>query len=232
MFVFENQKFYLESHLVLELLELRPTGFFWKDKNSVYLGCNEVFARSLGLSSAAEIVGKTDQDFPMTDEETDAFREDDRWVIETAQPKFNIEEYTTVAEGKHVTLSTNKIPLMDKKHNVIGVLGAYSWIKNGKETSPTGLTKRQTICIHYLTRGMTIKQIATALNLSPRTVEHYLDAVKIKWSCYTRHELIEKAMTIFFNEVDIEMREIYRSSLKMRNHVRHLKNETGSSISL
>ncbi len=45
----EGQKFWLESGLVLELLKQIPASVFWKDRNSVYLGCNDAFAYSLGL---------------------------------------------------------------------------------------------------------------------------------------------------------------------------------------
>lgn len=54
------------------------------------------------------------------------------------------------------------------------------------------LSKRQSECLYYLTKGMSIKQIAKKVNLSPRTVSHYLDAVKIKLNCTRRSDLIEK----------------------------------------
>jgi len=61
------------------------------------------------------------------------------------------------------------------------------------------LTKRQLDCLLYLVKGLTIKQIGCELMLSPKTVEHYLDAVKTKLNCHTRSELIEKAFQ--FNDV-------------------------------
>ncbi len=38
--------------------------------------------------------------------------------------------------------------------------------------------------------------IARALNLSPRTVEHHLNAAKIKMNCLSKEELITKAWTL------------------------------------
>ncbi len=55
------------------------------------------------------------------------------------------------------------------------------------------LTDRQADCLYYLVNGMSIKQIAKRLILSPRTVEHYLEAVKMKMGCESRVELFEKA---------------------------------------
>lgn len=59
------------------------------------------------------------------------------------------------------------------------------------------LSSRQKECLFHLVRGMTIKQVADTLKLSPRTVEHYIEAVKAKLDCNTRFDLIEKYRTIF-----------------------------------
>lgn len=55
------------------------------------------------------------------------------------------------------------------------------------------LTQRQKDCIFYLTKGMTIKQIAKKLNLAPKTIEHYLKNIRTKLNCKTRAELIIKS---------------------------------------
>lgn len=60
-------------------------------------------------------------------------------------------------------------------------------------TEITILTKHQRECLKYFAKGMTLKQIGTTLDLSPRTVEHYLHAAKIKLKCQDRYELIKKA---------------------------------------
>ena len=68
--------------------------------------------------------------------------------------------------------------------------------KPSDATTSYHLTKRQADCLHYLMKGMSIKQIAKSLSLSPRTVEHYLEAVKTKMDCESRVELFEKATQI------------------------------------
>lgn len=133
MVITEAQKFWLESDFVLELLKQIPASVFWKDKDSVYLGCNDAFANSLGLSSPAEIIGKTDYDLPTTKEESDAFRADDKQVIESRKPKLNIEEYQTLTDGRSIALLTNKVPLFDQQNQVIGILGIYHDITERKK---------------------------------------------------------------------------------------------------
>lgn len=133
MVVTKTQRFWLESDFILELLKQIPASVFWKDKNSVYLGCNNAFAYSLGLSSPKEVIGKTDYDLPTTKEESDAFRADDKQVIESKRPKLSIEELQTLSNGKKVILLTNKVPLLDKKNNVMGILGIYYDITERKQ---------------------------------------------------------------------------------------------------
>jgi DNA-binding CsgD family transcriptional regulator len=55
------------------------------------------------------------------------------------------------------------------------------------------LTKRQKQCLFHLLKGMTIKEIANSLQLSPRTVEHYFETIKVKLNCKSRFDLFEKA---------------------------------------
>lgn len=106
---------------------------FWKDVNSVYQGCNEALATSLGLKNCAEIVGKTDYDLPTSKEQSDAFRADDRWVMETKQAKLDIEETQTLADGTTRVLSTSKTPLFNEYGEVTGVLAIYYDITEHKE---------------------------------------------------------------------------------------------------
>lgn len=59
---------------------------------------------------------------------------------------------------------------------------------------PNRLSTRELECLFFLLRGKTTKVIARILNLSPRTVESYIDQVKSKLACASKEELIEKAI--------------------------------------
>lgn len=129
----EEKRYWLERDFVLELLKQVPAHIFWKDKKGVYLGCNDTFANALGFSSPGEVVGKTDFDLPTTREESEAFRKDDKEVITSKKPKLNIEEEQTLPNGNKVSLLTNKVPLLDRNKNVVGILGIYHDITWQKE---------------------------------------------------------------------------------------------------
>ncbi len=110
-----------------------PQFIFWKDRNSVYLGCNENQAKVAGLSSPKEIVGKTDYDLPWKKEEADFFREGDQRVMDSGVGEYHIIEPQLQSDGKQAWLDTNKVPLLDKDGNVIGILGTYEDITERKQ---------------------------------------------------------------------------------------------------
>ena len=73
---------------------------------------------------------------------------------------------------------------------------ARSFLKYNKLNLSTGLSKQQLECLNYLATGLSIKKISQKLNLSERTVEHYLEAVKEKLDCGSRAELIWKSLAL------------------------------------
>jgi two-component system, NtrC family, sensor kinase len=122
-----------ESQQLLELvINNIPQLIFWKDRNSVYLGCNRNFACIAGVGEPQNIVGKTDYDLPWTKEESDWYRECDVRVTASNQPQLHIIETQLQADGKQIWADTSKIPLHDAEGNVIGILGTYEDITERK----------------------------------------------------------------------------------------------------
>ena len=56
------------------------------------------------------------------------------------------------------------------------------------------LSKRQNEILHLIIRGKTVKEISKLLQLSPRTVGHYFDTVKMKFNVSTKSELIARTI--------------------------------------
>lgn len=56
------------------------------------------------------------------------------------------------------------------------------------------LSARQMEVLFFLLCGKTSKEIAKILNLSTRTAESYLEAIKLKFNCDTKSQLIEKSI--------------------------------------
>lgn len=110
-----------------------PAFIFWKDRNSIYLGCNMNFALSAGLNNPKEIIGKSDYDLPWSKEDSDFYRAVDKKVMDAGKSELNFEESQTAKDGSKKWLRTSKIPLYDDANNVIGILGTYEDITAKKE---------------------------------------------------------------------------------------------------
>lgn len=118
--------------MLFMILDTIPQSVFWKDPEGRYLGCNKPFSRAAGVEDPEEIIGKTDFDLPWTREESEAYRADDRMVLETRQPKLRILETQQQADGKHLEVETSKAPLLDGNGHPFAVLGIYEDITERK----------------------------------------------------------------------------------------------------
>ena len=128
----------LESAKLLRLvLDTIPQKVFWKNIDSRYLGCNQLFASDAGLSSPEQIVDMTDFDLPWTEEEAQFYRECDRRVMDRNKPEIGIIESQRNNKGDKTFLETNKVPLLDDNGQVIGILGTYHDITRIKEAELT-----------------------------------------------------------------------------------------------
>jgi two-component system, cell cycle sensor histidine kinase and response regulator CckA len=122
-----------QAALLEQVIAHVPCAVFWKDRQGVYLGCNEQSARDLGLDSAAQIVGKTDYELQFDREEADFFVRCDREVMERGRPLLDIEETQHRPGGEQAALLTNKVPLRDASGEVVGLLGVYADITRRKK---------------------------------------------------------------------------------------------------
>lgn len=110
-----------------------PQFIFWKDRNSVYLGCNQNLATAAGIENPEQIVNKTDYDLAWKTEEADFYRKCDRRVMESNTAELGIVEPQLQADGKKAWIETNKVPLHDAEGKVIGILGTFQDITVRKE---------------------------------------------------------------------------------------------------
>lgn len=116
-------------HIVLDSI---PTRVFWKDRNSVFVGCNHWAAYDAGFASVTDVVGKTDYDL-YAKEDAERFIEDDQRVMRTDMPKLFFEETLPQLSGATKWVLTSKVPLRDSDGTVIGLLGTYDDITVRKQ---------------------------------------------------------------------------------------------------
>lgn len=59
------------------------------------------------------------------------------------------------------------------------------------------LTSREQDCLYFYMKGFSSKETAEKLNLSPRTIEYYIDNIKSKLGVGKRSELIKRALHFY-----------------------------------
>jgi len=120
-----------QTHMLPFVLDTVQQRVFWKDINHVYQGCNRQFAKDAGLLNPDDIFGKTDYDIN-PEEQAEAYRNDDRNIIESGNSRLNYEEMLIQQDGSIRWLNTSKVPLFNKSGKIIGVLGSYEDITEQK----------------------------------------------------------------------------------------------------
>ncbi len=125
-----NRRLDREQMLLRSLIDSIPDLIFFKDKDSVYLGCNKAFERFSGLPEAAQ-VGKTDYDLFDADSAS-LFQARDKAMMQTGNPR-RYEEWVTYPDGRKVLLDTLKTPYFDNHDNLLGLIGISRDITELKE---------------------------------------------------------------------------------------------------
>lgn len=110
--------------LLQNVLDALPAAIFCKDRQSRFIGCNKAFAGSVGITTTAELIGKTDNDFPWRDRAAE-YQADDRAVFASEEAKLGILEPLRREDGTQIWLETNKVPLRNDNGSVIGLVGTF-----------------------------------------------------------------------------------------------------------
>ncbi len=126
-----------QQELLTSILAHIPHSVFWKDRNSVFLGCNQQFARDMGVPSPLEVIGRTDFELPGASPRADAYRRDDRDVMASGVPRIAFEESVHCPAGEVSWVLTSKVPLKDSEGTVKGLVGIYVDISERRRQEAT-----------------------------------------------------------------------------------------------
>jgi len=166
-------------YLLKTIIDTTPMQVFWKDRDLRYLGCNPAFAIDAGKASPDEVVGKDDYQMAWS-ANADAYRSDDRHVIESGIPKLFYEESITSPIGNVSWVRTAKIPLRDEDNEIIGVLGIYEDITARKQA--TDQLRKLSLAVEQSPITIVITNVDAAIE--------YVNDAFIKNTGYSREEVI------------------------------------------
>jgi two-component system cell cycle sensor histidine kinase/response regulator CckA len=119
------------QQMLQTVLDTIPLRVYWKDRDSVFLGCNRAYHSDYGFDSPEKIVGM--DNFDLNPVWAERYRADDQQVMQSGVPRLNYEEPKTRLDGTQRWHRTSKAPLRDLDGNIIGVLGINEDITERKQ---------------------------------------------------------------------------------------------------
>lgn len=206
-----------------DILGSLPGYVFWKNDQSIYLGCSDGFAIIAGFSSKKDIIGLTDLQLPWKSKASD-FTEEDRLVLQGQ--KTSTVQTLTIAKNERLTTVTRKTGIRGPNHEIVGVIGEIqvilersrgevdhldpsekhifnSIILSAEEIKKNflGMPTREAECLYFLLRGFTAKEIGKKMGVASRTIEHYTDYLKVRFGVQNKAELLDKAIGLGYPSI-------------------------------
>ncbi len=99
--------------------------FYVKNRRFEIVACNPALLRLFNLRAREEILGRSESLFFPPSLMT-SIHQDDVDVLETGKPLLNRVELIADEFGRLIWVSTNKLPLRDRKQRVVGLMGTTS----------------------------------------------------------------------------------------------------------
>lgn len=198
------------QELLKNVLNTVPSRIFWKDTNSVYIGCNDLFAKDAGFDSSNEIIGKTDFNLPWSTTQASSYILDDKKIMQSGKSKLNIEESQTRENNSETWLEISKIPLVDSKNSTVGILGSYTDITERK-IMQRSLQESET-------RHRAIFQSAVdgIIIIDTRGIIETINPAIIKIFGYTSDELVGNNISMLMPEPFASQHDIFISSFTQK----------------
>lgn len=207
------------------ILDQIPGICFIKDLHLDYAWINQGGINATRLGNREAIIGKSDYQMPWQFL-ANKFIEQDILSLQ-GKTQFTIEENPPDQKGDISLALLKKSPFFSKQNNIQGVMcvgfeisrACYKDIfslfmasnlqfkdfaripdinKRDFLYGELKFSKRQAQLISYLLKGHSKKSIGKYLNLSPRTIEFYLNNIKDKLGCTNKTDIVDKAFELGF----------------------------------
>ncbi|WOD39613.1 PAS domain S-box protein [Nodosilinea sp. E11] len=167
--------------LLQTVLDTVPLAIFWKNRQSVILGCNQQFVQASGLTTPDEAIGKNTLDLGYTATEAQAYIETDGQVMASGVPRIGVQETITPVGGEQRWVETNKLPLRDWTGNVIGVVGTFQDITERKQAEAIirQQAERETVLRKITQRIRQSLDLSAILNTAVEQMQHTLQTDRV-----------------------------------------------------
>ncbi len=212
-----------DINFYINILHQLPGMIVIGDKESRCIFANKYTTRLFGYLNEDSMLGITPYDMKCNAvESASSFMSQNEFVYQTGN-ELTILDIHKYADGQQKILLTKKIPYHEN-NEIIGTIchcieihsatlsqtcaalinsdkKFYTKVSANERSYTldfkihnTQLSERELDCLFYLLRGNSMKKIGKQLDISPRTVERYLEQSKYKLNCENRADLVEKCL--------------------------------------
>lgn len=218
---------YLKNVSFEGLINSLPGIIWFKNQELNYIASSQQLNEFVGFPVKDYIIGKNDYQLPW-EQFAKVYQDGNKKIISTGKSiiflhpmqMFNSQQIIILTQKSPVYDESQKIVGVNGTVSVVATLecfqnilklNQYDYSVTGKnknydpiqyelsnDFSQFDLSKRETICLFYLIRGKTAKEIAEIIYLSKRTVEKHIDNIRLKLHCNTKSEIIAKAIDAGF----------------------------------
>lgn len=127
-----DHQYQTDRELLEAFLEHIPDNVFFKDRQSRFIRISRAMANYCGLPEPSHAVNKADCDI-FTSEHAELAYADEQEIIRTGRPMVGIEEKETWPDGRESWVLTTKVPLRDRRGQIIGTMGIAHNITDRKQ---------------------------------------------------------------------------------------------------
>jgi DNA-binding CsgD family transcriptional regulator len=210
---------------LLDYINQAPGLCLIKDTSSKLMACSPKLTKLLGFRTPDDLYGKTDFDlrcdaskgakqFIIQDKQAfenginhavDIYRYSESGIMAIYHEKKAIFDTKNGVCGlsfsgtelfKSHTLTHQLFNLLDVDKFFLKKTKECCYSYTIKDSYPySSLGKNESLCLFYIMRGKSNREIGKLLNLSHRTIEGKVSNIKEKLECQSRAELIEKSIT-------------------------------------
>lgn len=172
-----REKFFslIEIDTILSIFNLfHDVCFFIKDSEGRLIAANNQLLYRYNVDSESNLIGKTDFDF-VPQSLAEKYKKDDMQIIESKSPMLNIHELVLTPLGSPGWYVTNKLPVLSKDGDVIGIMGTIS--KHDGKDVMDGADGPFYKVLEYIDNNynskITISDMAKHFSVSSRYIQRY-----------------------------------------------------------
>jgi len=133
----EKTSFQKSREMLDLVIDNIPQIIYWKNKDLVYLGCNQNYALINNFENPNYILGKFDEDLPWAKINLNTIQDREKDVMNKNQSEISIETLN-LPGGKTAFFEVNRVPLNNLEGGIVGILCTYNNISdrvNAEQTS-------------------------------------------------------------------------------------------------